>query len=85
MPDEIETLTARARQLEQDNALLRLARRRMLGRAGSAGTAGLHSAAAQQGLLQIVHDFCDHTNAICADCQFPELVRSFENAVKPTI
>ena len=75
----------RAWPAAQDNALLRLARRRMLGRAGSAGTAGLHSAAAQQGLLQIVHDFCDHTNAICADCQFPELVRSFENAVKPAI
>ena len=58
----------------QDNALLRLARRRMLGRPGSSG---VHSAAAQQGLLQIVHDFCDHTNAICADCQFPELVRGF--------
>jgi len=58
----------------QDNALLRLARRRMLGRGVSAG---VHSAAAQQGLLQIVHDFCDRSNAICADCQFPALVRGF--------
>jgi hypothetical protein len=55
----------------QDNAVLRLARRRMLGREQSAG---FHSAAAQQGLLQIVHDFCDHSNAICTDCQFPALV-----------
>ena len=31
----------------------------------------------QQGLLQIVRDFCDHSNAICADCQFPDLVRDF--------
>ena len=58
----------------QDNALLRLARRRMLGGPGSKSA---RSAAAQQGLLQIVHDFCDHSNAICADCHFPELVRGF--------
>jgi hypothetical protein len=56
----------------QDNAPLRLARRRLLGR-GSA--AGVRTAAAQQGLLQILRDFCDHSNAICADCPFPALVR----------
>jgi len=27
-------------------------------------------------LLQIIHDFCDQTNALCADCTFPDLVRS---------
>jgi hypothetical protein len=64
----------RAWPAAQDNALLRLARRRMLGRGACAG---IHSAAAQQGLLQIVHDFCDRSNAICADCQFPALVRGF--------
>jgi hypothetical protein len=64
----------RAWPAAQDNALLRLARRRMLGRGVSAGA---RSAAAQQGLLQIVHDFCDRSNAICADCQFPALVRGF--------
>jgi len=58
----------------QDNALLRLARRRMLGRVDSRG---IVSAARQQGLLQVVHDFCDRSNAICADCQFPGLVRGF--------
>jgi hypothetical protein len=58
----------------QDNALLRLARRRLLGRGGSSGP---NSAFAQQGLLQIVRDFCDHSNAICADCSFPGLVRGF--------
>ena len=58
----------------QDNAPLRLARRRMLGRGDSGG---LSSAARQQGLLQIVHDFCDRSNALCADCQFPALVRGF--------
>ena len=72
----------RAWPAAQDNALLRLARRRMLGRGG---TARLQSAAAQQGLLQIVRDFCDHTNAICADCQFPALLRGFENALKSTV
>jgi len=46
----------------------------MLGRVDSRG---IVSAARQQGLLQIVHDFCDRSNAICADCQFPGLVRGF--------
>jgi hypothetical protein len=58
----------------QDNARLRLARLRLLGRGASAG---IKSAASQQGLLQIVRDFCDHSNAICADCLFPALVREF--------
>jgi len=57
----------------QDNSLLRLARQRLLGRQPSRG---LKSAASQQGLLQIVRDFCDHSNALCTDCAFPEMVRS---------
>jgi hypothetical protein len=57
----------------QDNALLRLARRRLL---GSRETGRLQSAARQQGLLQIIHDFCDHSNSLCADCAFPDLVRT---------
>jgi len=54
----------------EDNSVLRLARQRLLGgrRVPSGG------AAVQQGLLQIVRDFCDHSNAICDDCRFPELV-----------
>jgi hypothetical protein len=63
----------RAWPAAQDNALLRLARRRLLGGTRSVKT---NTAATQQGLLQIVRDFCDHSNAICADCRFPELVRS---------
>lgn len=59
----------------EDNAVLRLARQRLLGGA-SAGS--LRTAAAQQGLLQIVRDFCDHSNAICENCRFPELVRSLK-------
>jgi hypothetical protein len=54
-----------------DNALLRLARQRLLGgRALPPPTRAIH----QQGLLQIVRDFCDHANALCDDCQFPQLV-----------
>jgi len=56
----------------QDNSLLRLARQRLLGRQ-TPGRA--QSAAGQQGLLQIVRDFCDHSNAVCADCSFPNVVR----------
>jgi len=37
----------------------------------------LRGVAAQQGLIQIVRDFCDHSNAICENCRFPELVRGF--------
>jgi hypothetical protein len=57
----------------EDNSLLRLARRRLL---GGAKPGVLPGAAAQQGLLQIVRDYCDHSNAICENCQFPELVRN---------
>ncbi len=55
----------------EDNAVLRLARQRLL---GGAARRVLNGAAAQQGLLQIVRDFCEHSNALCADCQFPGLV-----------
>ncbi len=58
----------------EDNSLLRLARQRLL---GGAKPRILPGAAAQQGLLQIVRDFCDHSNAICENCTFPELVRNF--------
>ena len=34
-------------------------------------------AAAQQGLIQMVLDFCDHSNAICDRCKLPELVRDW--------
>ncbi|MEP6662086.1 MAG: DUF2851 family protein [Verrucomicrobiota bacterium] len=60
----------------EDNAVLRLARNRLL---GGAPAKFFNTAALQQGLLQIVRDFCEHSNAICADCRFPELVRSWKN------
>jgi len=54
-----------------DNSVLKLARQRLLG--GPPGRA-LQGAAAQQGLLQIVRDFCEHSNAVCESCRFPELL-----------
>ncbi|MEI8291183.1 MAG: DUF2851 family protein [Verrucomicrobiota bacterium] len=61
----------------EDNSVLKLARRRLL---GAAGARVLKGAAAQQGLMQIVRDFCEHSNAVCADCRFPELVRGWRAA-----
>jgi hypothetical protein len=57
----------------EDNSVLKLARQRLL---GTSNARGLKGAAAQQGLMQIVRDFCEHSNAVCADCRFPELVRA---------
>jgi hypothetical protein len=58
----------------EDNAPLKLARQRLL---GGAKSNVLKGAAAQQGLLQILRDYCDHSNAICENCKFPELVRDW--------
>ncbi len=59
----------------EDNATLRQARDRLL---GGRPAVRLESAAAQQGLLQVVRDFCEHSNALCADCTFPELLRAWK-------
>jgi hypothetical protein len=56
----------------EDNAVLRLARQRIFGDAEF----GLASAAIQQGVLQIVRDFCEYSNALCDHCQFPLLAES---------
>jgi hypothetical protein len=58
----------------QDNATLRLARQRL---AGGARLPLPRTAAMQQGLLQLARDFCDQSNVLCEDCEFPELVRGF--------
>lgn len=55
----------------QDNAVLRLARQRLFIRGK---LPRCQAACEQQGLLQIVRDFCDHSNALCNGCRFPELV-----------
>ncbi|MBP9900374.1 MAG: DUF2851 family protein [Verrucomicrobia bacterium] len=61
----------------EDNATLRLARQRLLGRSAVRGGGG-RTAIEQQGLLQIVRDFCDHTDAACGGCRFPALVRNWK-------
>src|SRR5262249_23391282 len=58
----------------EDNSLLKLARQRLLGVSRSGA---LRSASGQQGLIQILRDFCEHSNAVCAGCRFPELVRDW--------
>ncbi len=63
----------------EDNSILKLARQRLL---GTSSARILNGAAAQQGLMQIVRDFCEHSNAICADCRFPELVHTLKNNVQ---
>jgi len=58
----------------EDNSLLKLARQRLLGVGRSRA---LRNAAAQQGLIQILRDFCEHSNALCEQCRFPALVRGW--------
>ena len=58
----------------EDNSVLRLARERLL---GGTDRRTLPGAAAQQGLIQMVRDFCDHSTSICNKCKLPELVREF--------
>ena len=58
----------------EDNSVLKLARQRLL---GSTSAKSMKGAAQQQGLMQIVRDFCEYSNAICADCRFPDLVRGW--------
>ena len=59
----------------EDNSVLKLARQRLL---GTSSARALKGAAQQQGLMQIVRDFCEHSNAICIDCRFPDLVRGWQ-------
>ncbi len=59
----------------QDNATLKLARLRLLGETKSAL---FKTSSAQQGLLQIAQDFCNHSNALCEGCPFPELVQAWQ-------
>ena len=59
----------------EDNSVLKRARQRLL---GGTGIKRFRTAASQQGLLQIIRDFCDHSNAVCDHCRFPELVRGWQ-------
>jgi hypothetical protein len=74
--NEALTKTAEARYFlwpaGEDNSVLKLARQRLFG-----GTTArfLQTAAQQQGVMQIVRDFCDHSDALCTHCQFPGLLQ----------
>ena len=58
----------------EDNSVLKLARQRLL---GTSSRRALRSAAEQQGLMQIVRDFCEHSNAICENCRLPAMAAEF--------
>jgi hypothetical protein len=60
----------------EDNSILKLARQRLL---GTPDVGIFKEAATQQGLLQIVSDFCEQSNAICTDCRFPGLVQDLKS------
>lgn len=59
----------------QDNTVLRLARLRLL--CGDSAHRTPKTAAIQQGLMQIVSDFCEHSDALCQGCPFPELLEGW--------
>jgi hypothetical protein len=60
--------------MAEDNSVLKLARQRLL---GTSSRRALRSAAEQQGLMQIVRDFCEHSNAVCENCRLPALAGEF--------
>ena len=55
--------------------MCRRARQRLLSGAPSRARPG---PAVQQGLIEMVRDFCDHANAICEQCRLPELLRDWK-------
>jgi hypothetical protein len=55
----------------EDNAVLRLARQRLL---GGARRLLPRTAATQQGLIALSQDFCAHADALCTGCRLPDLV-----------
>lgn len=57
-----------------DNAVLKLARARLLGSTSRRLPPRL---ASQQGLHQIVKDYCDQSNSVCEGCRFPTVARQF--------
>lgn len=61
----------------EDNSVLKLARQRLL---GTSNRRALRSAAEQQGLMQIIRDFCAHSNAICENCRLPSVAAEFRAA-----
>lgn len=63
-----------------DNTSLRLARQRLFG----GGPDPLpNSGAIQQGLHQILCDFCQRAGPLCDECPFPSVVRALADSVSP--
>jgi hypothetical protein len=58
----------------EPNALARFTSHRLF---GQRLPRGIRTAARQQGLLQVFHDFCLNDRSACARCKFPELVAQF--------
>jgi hypothetical protein len=81
-----ESLVRRAEELfhgwpaSEDNSQLKQARVRLLG--GTRRDLKI-TAAMQQGLLQILRDFCARSNALCDGCRFPQLVAGLAQERKP--
>jgi hypothetical protein len=65
----------------ESNALARFTAHRLFG--SRVPTRLLATAARQQGLLQVFHDFCLNDRSACAGCRFPELARQFAAKQKP--
>ena len=63
-----------------ENRLLKDGCSRLLGRED---VKVLAAAIDQQGLLQILRDFCAHSNALCENCRLPKLVLSLSTAPPP--
>jgi hypothetical protein len=61
-----------------DNSVLRLARERLL---GGRSARSFSRAADQQGLIQLVHDFCEHSDSICQNCKLPDLVKELASTL----
>lgn len=64
-----------------ENRLLKDGCSRLLGREDAKVLA---AAIDQQGLLQILRDFCAHSNALCENCRFPKLVLSLATSSPPS-
>ena len=58
----------------EDNSVLKLARQRLF---GGASRKLFATASSQQGLMQIVRDFCDHSNSVCDKCRLPEMTQEY--------
>ncbi len=61
----------------ESNALVRFTAHRLFGQRVPPRL--LRTAARQQGLLQIFHDFCLNDRSACQRCRFPEMARQFES------